>query len=55
MKTEPGATAADRRIAELERRIGWLAMENHFLAELQASKGSTLKNSAPGEARCSEK
>jgi len=56
MKTEPGATAADRRIAELERRIGRLAMENDFLARaFRRVKEARSKNSAPGEARCTEK
>jgi hypothetical protein len=56
MKTKPGTTAADRRIAELERRIGRLAMENDFLARaFKRVKEARSKNSAPGEARCTEK
>ena len=56
VKTKPGATAADRRIAELERRIGRLAMENDFLARaFKRVKEARSKNSAPGEARCTEK
>ena len=56
MKTKPGTTAADRRIAELERRIGRLAMENDFLARaFKRVKEARSKNSASGEARCTEK
>ena len=56
MKTKPGTTVADRRIAELERRIGRLAMENDFLARaFKRVKEARSKNSASGEARCTEK
>jgi transposase len=56
VKIKPGATSADRRIAELERRIGRLAMENDFLAKaFKRVKEARSKNSAPGEARCTEK
>jgi transposase len=56
VKIKPGATAADRRIAELERRIGRLAMENDFLAKaFKRVKEARSKNSASGEARCTEK
>jgi hypothetical protein len=49
-------TAADRRIAELERRIGRLSMENDFLARaFKRVKEARSKNSASGEARCTEK
>ena len=56
VKIKPGMTAADRRIAELERRIGRLSMENDFLARaFKRVKEARSKNSAPGEARCTEK
>ena len=56
VKIKPGATSADRRIAELERRIGRLAMENDFLAKaFKRVKEARSKNSAPGETRCAEK
>jgi transposase len=55
---KPGlvATAADRRIAELERRLGRLAMENDFLERaFKRVKEARSKNNATGEARCTEK
>jgi len=56
VKTKPGMTGADRRIAELERRIGRLSMENDFLARaFKRVKEARSKNSASGEARCTEK
>jgi transposase-like protein len=56
VKIKPGMTAADRRIAELERRIGPLSMENDFLARaFKRVKEARSKNSASGEARCTEK
>ena len=56
VKAKPGLTAADRRIAELERRLGRLAMENDFLAKaFKRVKEARSKNSASGEARCTEK
>jgi transposase-like protein len=56
VKIKPGMTAADRRIAELERRIGRLSMENDFLARaFKRVKEARSKNSASGEARCTEK
>jgi transposase len=56
VKTKPGPTAADRRIAELERRLGRLAMENDFLARaFKRVKEARSKNSASGETRCTEK
>ena len=49
-------TAADRRIAELERRLGRLAMENDFLERaFKRVKEARSKNNATGEARCTEK
>jgi transposase len=56
VKIKPGMTAADRRIAELERRIGRLSLENDFLARaFKRVKEARSKNSASGEARCTEK
>ena len=56
VKIKPGMTAAERRIAELERRIGRLSMENDFLARaFKRVKEARSKNSASGEARCTEK
>ena len=50
------ATAADRRIAELERRLGRLAMENDFLGKaFRRVKEARSKSNATGEARCTEK
>ena len=55
-KTKPGATEAEHRIAELERRLGRLAMENDFLARaFKRVKEARSKNNASGEARCTEK
>lgn len=52
----PAAAAADRRIAELERRLGRLAMENDFLGRaFKRVKEARSKNNAAGEARCTEK
>ena len=49
-------TAPDRRIAELERRLGRLAMENDFLARaFKRVKEARSKNNVTGEARCTEK
>src|ERR1700691_1397697 len=56
VKLSAGMTAADRRIAELELRIGRLSMENDFLARaFKRVKEAHSKNSASGEARCTEK
>ena len=56
VKAKPGLTAADGRIAELERRLGRLAMENDFLARaFKRVKEARSKNSASGEPRCTEK
>jgi transposase-like protein len=53
---DPAATAADRRVAELERRLGRLAMENDFLARaFKRVKEARSKSNAAGEARCTEK
>lgn len=51
-----GPTAAERKVAELERRLGRLVLENDFLK--RASKRVEVarsKNNAPGAARCTEK
>jgi hypothetical protein len=57
MKAVIGASASsEQRIAELERRLGRLALENDFLRRaFKRVKEARLKNSAPGEARCTEK
>ncbi len=55
-KAKPGATEAEQRIAELERRLGRLTMENDFLARaFKRVKEARSKNNASGEARCTEK
>ena len=47
---------ADQRIAELERRLGRLALENDFLRRaFKRVKEARSKNNASGEARCTEK
>lgn len=49
-------TAAERRIGELERRLGQLALENDFLEKaFKRVKEARSKNSAPGEERFTEK
>jgi transposase len=56
VKIKPGATAAEQRIAELERRLGRLALENDFLARaFKRVKEARSKSNASGEARCTEK
>lgn len=53
---DPAAIAADRRVAELERRLGRLAMENDLLAgAFKRVKEARSKSNAAGEARCTEK
>jgi transposase len=55
-QSDPAAAAADRRIAELERRLGRLAMENDFFGRaFKRVKEARSKNNAAGEARCTEK
>ena len=55
-KASAGAVAADQKIAELERRLGRMALENDFLRRaFKRVKEARSKNSAPGEARCTEK
>ena len=50
------STKADERIVELERRLGRMALENDFLRRaFKRVKEARSKNSAPGEARCTEK
>jgi transposase len=50
------STTADQKIAELERRLGRLAMENNFLKRaFKRVKEARSKNNAAGEARCTEK
>ena len=49
-------TDPDQRVAELERRLGRLALENGFLGRaFKRVKEARSKNNAPGEARCTEK
>jgi transposase len=57
VKTKPtSATTAEQRIADLERRLGRLTMENDFLARaFKRVKEARSKNSASGEPRCTEK
>jgi transposase len=48
--------AADQRVAELERRLGRLALENDFLRRaFKRVKEARSKNNATGEMRCTEK
>jgi transposase len=50
------STTAEERMAELERRLGRMALENDFLKRaFKRVKEARSKNSAPGEARCTEK
>ena len=54
--SKAGAVAADQKIAELERRLGRMALENDFLKRaFKRVKEARSKNSAAGEARCTEK
>jgi transposase len=54
-KTSAGV-AADQKIAELERRLGRMALENDFLKRaFKRVKAARSKSSARGEARCTEK
>jgi transposase-like protein len=47
---------AEERIAELERRLGRMALENDFLKRaFKRVKEARSKSNAPGEARCTEK
>ena len=55
-KSNAGVVAADQKIAELERRLGRMALENDFLRRaFKRVKAARSKSSAPGEARCTEK
>ena len=55
-KANAGAVAADQKIAELERRLGRMALENDFLERaFKRVKETRSKYSALGEARCTEK
>jgi transposase len=48
--------AADQRVAELERRLGRLALENDFLRRaFKRVKEARSKNNASGDTRCTEK
>jgi transposase-like protein len=52
-KSSPAAT--DRKIAELERRLGQLVLENDFLRRaFKRVKEARSKNNAPGDALCTE-
>jgi transposase len=54
--TAKPSTTADERIVELERRLGRMALGNDFLRRaFKRVKEARSKNSAPGEARCTEK
>ena len=55
-KVGSDATAAERKIAELERRLGRLGLENDFLRRaFKRVEAARSNNTAPGEARCTEK
>ena len=55
-KAGSGPAAADQRIAELEQRLGKMALENDFLRRaFRRVKEARSKSNAPGEARCTEK
>jgi transposase-like protein len=55
-KAAAGPAAAEQRIAELEQRLGRMALENDFLRRaFKRVKAARSKNNAPGEARCTEK
>src|SRR6202035_4098880 len=48
-KSSAGVAAADQKIAELERRLGRMALENDFLRRaFKRVKEARSKNSAPG-------
>ena len=50
------STNAEQKIAELERRLGRMALENDFLRRaFKRVKEARSKSNAPGEARCTEK
>ena len=55
-KANSGPAAAEQRIAELEQRLGRMALENDFLRRaFKRVKEARSKNNAPGEAHCTEK
>jgi transposase len=55
-KAGSGPTAADQRMAELEQRLGRMALENDFLKRaFKRVKEARSKSNAPGEARCTQK
>ncbi len=55
-KTGAELVAADQKIAELERRLGRMALDNYFLRRaFRRVREARSKNNAPGEARCTEK
>lgn len=46
----------DRKVAELERRLGQIALENDFLRRaFKRVKEARSKNNAAGDGRCTEK
>jgi transposase-like protein len=57
IKAVIGASASsEQRIAELERRLGRLALENDFLRRaFKRVKEARSNNNASGETRCTEK
>jgi transposase-like protein len=57
MKPVVGASASsEQRIAELEQRLGRLALENDFLRRaFRRVKAARSNNNASGETRCTEK
>ncbi len=55
-KPAAGLAVAEQRIAELEQRLGRMALENDFLGRaFKRVKEARSKNNAAGEARCTEK
>ncbi|MGH9581522.1 MAG: transposase [Bryobacteraceae bacterium] len=56
VEKDPVPASAARRIAELERRLGQLALENDFLERaFKRVKEAHSNNNAPGEVPCTEK
>lgn len=50
------SSTSEQKIAELERRLGRLTLENDFLKRaFRRVKEARSKNNAPGEVRCTEK
>ena len=55
-RTTDSAQVARCKIAELERRLGRMTLENDFLERaFKRVKEARSKNNVPGDARCTEK